>query len=114
MEKIIAYCGLVCTGCPAYIATQASDQEALQKVAEQWSKQFNATLTAKDVLCDGCLAAEGRHVGHWSECKIKACAVEKKVRNCAHCSDYACKELETFFGFAPAAKTTLEGIRRSL
>ena len=114
MEKMIAYCGLVCTGCPAYIATQNNDQEALQKVAEQWSKEFNATLTAKDVLCDGCLATTDRHVDHWSECKIKACAVEKKVRNCAHCRDYACEELKGFFGFAPEAKTTLEGIRKNL
>ncbi len=114
MEKMIAYCGLICTDCPAYIATQNDDHEALKKVAEQWSKEFNTTLTAKDVLCDGCSATTGRHVGHWSECKIKACAIEKKVRNCAHCSDYSCEELEKFFGFAPEAKTTLEGIRRAL
>jgi len=114
MEKMIAYCGLVCTSCPAYIATQNNDQEALQKVAEQWSKEFNATLTAKDVLCDGCLATTDRHIGHWSECKIRACAVEKEVRNCAHCSDYACEELKGFFGFAPEAKATLEEIRKNL
>jgi hypothetical protein len=114
MEKMIAYCGLVCTDCPAYIATQENDQEALQKVAEQWSKEFNATLTAEDVLCDGCLTAEGQHIGHWSECKVRACAAEKKVRNCAHCSDYVCEELENFFSFAPEAKSILEGIRKNL
>jgi len=26
MDKIIAYCGLVCSDCPAYIATQAGDR----------------------------------------------------------------------------------------
>ncbi|MCK4356498.1 DUF3795 domain-containing protein [Candidatus Bipolaricaulota bacterium] len=25
MEKMIAYCGLICTNCPAYIATQKND-----------------------------------------------------------------------------------------
>ena len=53
-EKMIAYCGLVCTECPAYIATQADDKEALKRVAAQWSKDFNAPFTAEDCLCDGC------------------------------------------------------------
>ena len=29
MDKMIAYCGLVCTDCEAYIATQANDLAAL-------------------------------------------------------------------------------------
>ena len=33
MEKMIAYCGLVCTDCEAYIATQANDLAALEKMA---------------------------------------------------------------------------------
>ena len=36
MDKIIAYCGLVCSDCSAYVATQANDQEALERVAAQW------------------------------------------------------------------------------
>ena len=35
MSKIIAYCGLACDECPAYIATQAEDMAALEKVAAQ-------------------------------------------------------------------------------
>ena len=114
MEKMIAYCGLVCTACPAYIATQNDDMEALQKVAEQWSKEFNASLTAEGCLCDGCLATTGRQIGHCSECQIRACGIEKGVRNCAHCADYGCEKLEEFFGFAPDARTTLEEVRRIL
>ena len=33
MDKIIAYCDLVCTDCPACIATQANDRAALEQVA---------------------------------------------------------------------------------
>lgn len=114
MEKMIAYCGLVCTECPAYIATQNDDQEALKKVAKQWSKEFNASFAPEDCICDGCLSSTGRLSSYCHECKIRACGVEKKVRNCAHCTEYACQELETFFGFAPEAKAMLEGIRRNL
>ena len=114
MDKMIAYCGLVCTECPAYIATQANDREQLEKVATQWSVEYNATLTADDCMCDGCLSTTGHHIGHCDECKIRACAIEKNVRNCAHCLDYPCDELTGFFSFAPQAQATLEQIRQNL
>ena len=114
MEKIIAYCGLVCTECPAYIATQNDDQAALKRVAEQWSEQWNADIKPEYCVCDGCLATSERLCGYCADCKIRACGIEKKVRNCAHCSNYACEELEKFFGFAPEARATLEKIRQRL
>jgi len=114
MERMIAYCGLVCTECPAYIATQANDVEQLKRVAAQWSAQFNTTLTADDCACDGCLATTDRHMSHCDECVIRACAIEKGVRNCAHCGDYPCEKLKDFFSYAPVAQTTLEQIRQNL
>lgn len=117
-EKMIAYCGLVCSECPAYIATQSDDMEALGRVAAQWSKEFNATLAAADCICDGCLSDSERLIGHCSECKVRACAIGRGVINCAHCDDYArpggCEKITAFFTFAPDAKTTLEEIRATL
>ena len=115
MDKMIAYCGLVCTDCPAFIATQQDDQEALERVAAQWREEFNAEdITAEWCVCDGCLAFDGRLCGHCSECEIRACGIERKVLNCAHCDDYACEKLEKFFGFVPDAKKALDEIRQSL
>jgi len=114
MDKMIAYCGLVCTECPAYIATQNNDPEELEKIAVQWSKEYNAPFTTEDCLCDGCLASTDRHCSYYSKCPIRACGSEKEVRNCGHCKDYPCQELEKFFGFAPQAKASLETIRRVL
>ena len=31
MDRIVAYCGLVCSDCPAYIATQANDAAQFTK-----------------------------------------------------------------------------------
>jgi hypothetical protein len=66
MDRMIAYCGLVCTDCEAYIATQAND------------------------------------------------LMERGAVNCAHCDDYACEKLEGFFGMAPNARVTLDGIRAGM
>ena len=114
MEKMIAYCGLVCTECPAYLATQKDDADALEKVARQWSKQFDVSLQAEDCYCDGCQATTDRLFGYCHKCKIRACGLKTEVTNCAHCGEYACEELEGFFKMAPEAKTTLEKVRRVL
>ena len=115
MDRMISYCGLVCSECAAYIATQAGDQEALARVAAQWREEYNAPdITPEAVVCDGCVATTDRHCGHWHECDIRICGAERGVVNCAHCGDYACAKLERFFGFVPDAREVLEGVRSSL
>ena len=110
MDRMIAYCGIVCTDCPAYIATQNDDAAALQKVAAAWSKEFNASFTPDDCICDGCLTTT-RLSSYCRMCEIRACGVDRAVVNCAYCDDYGCEKLEKFLAFAPGAKATLEGIR---
>ena len=114
MNRMVAYCGLVCTDCEAYIATQTDDRAALERVAAQWREEYNAPhITVESVICDGCLDG-GRKCSHCSECEIRACGVARGVVNCAHCGDYACDKLEEFFGFVPPARTVLDEIRLSL
>jgi hypothetical protein len=115
MDRIVACCGLVCSSCPAYVATQADDAAALERVAEQWREEYNAPdITVDSVICDGCMVESERHCGHWYECDIRACGVARGLANCAHCADYACDRLESFFGFVPDARTVLDEIQSSL
>ena len=111
-DEMIAFCGLTCTGCDAYLATKANDAQKAQQTADLWSKQYGATVTVDDVWCDGCLV-EGRKCAHCGECEIRACAQEKTVENCAHCSDYPCQTLSGFFKMVPMAKEKLESIRQA-
>ena len=111
MSRMVSACGLVCTECPAYIATKADDYDGLVKVAELWSKEYHADLTADGCRCDGCQEIEGRHIGHWSECEIRLCAHGRELKTCAPCEEFACERLQKFFGFVPAAKSTLEALR---
>jgi hypothetical protein len=115
MDEIIAYCGLLCTDCPAYVATQANDRAALERVAAEWREEFNApNITVESVMCDGCLTDDGYKCGHCAECEIRACGQERGVINCAYCADYACEKLQGFFSFVPDARTRLDGIRAGL
>jgi len=111
MKLLIAACGLDCAKCDAYIATQANDQAALEKLAEKWQVDYNApNITAANVLCDGCMTG-GRTIGHCKECNIRACVQGHGLENCAACPDYACEILMTFWVNAPQAKTNLEALR---
>jgi hypothetical protein len=115
MEEIIAYCGLLCTDCPAYSATQADDRAALERVAAEWREEFKApNITVESVMCDGCLTDDGYKWGHCAECEIRACGQARGVVNCAHCADYACEKLQGFFSYVPDARTRLDGIRAGL
>jgi hypothetical protein len=111
MEKMIAFCGLSCSGCPAFIATQKDDDEEREKVAVMWSEQFKVDLKPEDINCDGCLVDSERLFSHTKVCEIRKCGKERKLQNCAYCDDYACDKLIEFFTKAPEAKTTLDGIR---
>ena len=115
MDRMIAFCGIVCSECPAFLATQEDDDAKRKKVAEAWSKQFNMPVKPEDVNCDGCMAEGKRLVGYCHICQIRKCGQQKGVENCAHCDEYACDKLTKFFAtMAPEAKTTLEEIRKSL
>jgi len=111
--RMVAYCGIVCTECPAYIATQANDLAKLEELAEQVRQEYGAVnATVDSVMCDGCLSLSERKCSYCIECAIRACGIRRGVVNCAHCTDYAsCETLNGFLTMVPAARATLESIR---
>ena len=115
MDQMIAYCGLICTDCEAYLATQANDLDALEQLAARAREEFNMPdATAASAMCDGCLSDSDRLCGYCYECEVRACAMARGAINCAHCADYGCETLVAFWEMAPEARTTLDGIRAGL
>jgi len=110
MKDIIAYCGINCSKCPAYLATQEKNDEKLETLAKEWSFE-SIQFTAKDLKCDGCFSSE--RIFSWCEmCEIRKCAIQQNLENCAFCSNYPCAKLERSHQKAPDAKETLENIRK--
>ena len=54
MKKLIAYCGLDCEKCEAYIATKNNDNALREKVAKEWSELNGVDITPEMINCDGC------------------------------------------------------------
>ena len=111
---MIAFCGLNCTECPAFMATRKDDNKEREKVAKVWSKEFKCDIKPEAINCDGCLEESGRLFSHCKVCEIRKCGQEKEVKNCASCDDYACEKLIKFFDIAPKTKITLSEIRKNL
>ncbi len=106
MNRMVAFCGITCTDCKAFIATQEHDEAAKRAIAEEWKIQPD------EVQCDGCADPDGRHISYWDTCEIRKCAAGRHVETCAFCADYACEKLEKFHEHASKAKETLETIRK--
>jgi hypothetical protein len=114
MIRMIGACGIVCTDCGAYRATQADDDEIRAAIAEQWSREYGRQFAVADINCDGCRSTTDVLFGYCRECEVRACADGKRLPNCAHCNDYACDRLNQFFVHVPAAREVLDGIREGL
>lgn len=113
MYEMTSYCGLECSECPAYLATQKDDMEELARVAAEWSSQFGMQIPTESILCDGCTSA-GRLSGYCGMCAVRGCADLKDIPTCAHCADYVCAKLENCPGFSTLGKVNLERIKAGL
>jgi hypothetical protein len=111
-DEMIAYCGLACHKCGAFLATINNDNEKRKEVAAAWSKLYNFVIKPEEVNCRGCLSHNTLFM-HCQVCAIRKCGQEKGVKNCAHCPDYGCAKLESILSLAPDARKNLEEIRSS-
>ncbi len=111
---MIAYCGLTCTDCPAYLATKNNDDALRAETAAKWSKLFKAEIAPEEIACHGCLSEGGSLFSHCHVCAIRKCGQIKGVENCAHCNEYPCAQLSEFHETVAEAKRVLDDIRRRL
>ena len=110
---MIAICGLVCTDCPAFTATQKDSDEERKKVAESWSTE-KEILKPEDINCDGCIAVGKRLFPFCNVCDVRLCALERNAKNCAYCDEYLCGKLKGLFEHMQSqeAKANLDEIRK--
>ena len=108
---MIAYCGLECTSCEAFLATAANDDDLRAKVAKEWAETYNAPIAPEHINCTGCHSTGAKI--HYCEhlCEIRKCARGRGVATCAKCRDFPCHRLEEVFKMAPNARETLTSLK---
>lgn len=87
MRNMIAYCGLDCEKCDAYLATIHDDQALREKTAKLWAELNDAPILPEHINCEGCRADGVKTVYCENLCGIRQCALKKGLTTCGGCPD---------------------------
>ena len=110
MRNRIAYCGLDCEKCDAYLATIHDDQALREKTAKLWAALNHAPILPEHINCQGCRADGMKTVFCESLCGIRQCALKKVVSTCGDCPDLDnCQTVGAIISSKPEA---LKNLRR--
>ena len=110
MKKMIAYCGLDCEKCDAYIATVRNDQELREKTAKVWTELNQVPILPEHINCQGCRADGIKTVFCDSLCEIRQCALKKGVETCGNCGELEkCQIVGMILAGNPEARKNLKG-----
>lgn len=102
MERMIAYCGFVCSSCPAFRAGRKEPVDGEGAVAVA-SETLGGHREPEGFVCDGCLS-EGEHLMPYSvTCATRKCCREKGVCSCGVCDEPFCKKKINIYQFVPDA-----------
>ena len=115
MAKIIGFCGITCSDCRAFIATQRNDTELKKEVAKAWSTE-KEPLKPEDINCGGCFAGLEALFRYCLTCEVRRCGYQKGVENCAHCGEFPCAKVTGFWESMGTTEpqATLEAIKEKL
>ena len=110
MRDMIAYCGLDCEKCDAYLATINDDQALREKTAKLWSELNHAPILPEHINCQGCRVDGVKTVYCESLCGIRQCALQKGVTTCGDCPELEnCQTVGALLSNNPAALENLTG-----
>ena len=110
VRKMIAFCGLDCEKCSAYIATINDDQALREKTAKEWAELNHAPIMPEHINCEGCRAEGVKTFYCESMCEIRRCALKNAVETCGSCADFEkCPTVGTIISNVPEALENLKG-----
>jgi len=115
MKDMIAYCGLDCGKCDAYLATINDDQALREKTAQLWAELNNAPILPEHINCEGCRVDGIKTVYCDSLCPIRQCALKKGVTTCGDCPELEkCQTVGMIISNNPTVLENLKGKKQNM
>ena len=111
-KNMIAFCGLDCEKCEAFLATATNNDALREKVAKQWTEAYKVQILPEYINCTGCRSSGVKIQYCENMCAVRKCAMERGMETCAQCDDFPCTHLAPIFSHAPHAETTLRSLRK--
>lgn len=94
---MIAYCGLDCSKCDIFVATENNDRDKIVSTLNQWKSEIGLDYKESDLNgCKGCKS--DMILSYCSNCDIEKCAISKEISTCSECPDYKCDRIKKFYG----------------
>jgi len=89
-ERLIAACGIDCTGCD--IRRAVADPELRRRIIAWFKEERGRDVNPEAIRCTWC---RGDRDGHWSaDCWILHCCVDEKgLAHCFQCAEFPCARL---------------------
>jgi len=110
VKNMVAYCGLDCEKCDAYLATINDDQALREKTARLWAELNNAPILPEHINCEGCRVNGMKTVYCDCLCAIRQCALKKGVAVCGDCQEFEkCQTVQEITSRHPDALKNLKG-----
>ena len=108
-NNMIAFCGLNCAKCDAFIATKNNDNALREKTAKLWSELNQIEILLEQINCEGCRCDGKKTVFCDKLCQIRQCAMKKGFETCGDCSELDnCKTVAMVVGNNPEALKNLK------
>ena len=105
----IAYCGLDCGKCDAYLATIHNDPLLREKTAKLWSELNQTPISPEDIHCLGCRGDGAKTVFCENLCSIRRCAMQKGMATCGDCPELEqCESVGSILRNNPEAQKNLK------
>ena len=108
MGERIAYCGLDCGACDAYLATVRGDQALRERTAKLWAELNHAPILPEHINCEGCRGDGKKTVYCENMCQIRRCARERGAATCGECPELeGCGTVGAILAHNPDARRNL-------
>ncbi len=93
MSELMAACGVLCSGCPAYRGRQRGAAHQRRTAAAR-RRIYRLKETPAAISCGGCQAPDEVVFRTCRRCRARRCCLRQGFTSCAQCATRPCAKLE--------------------